>query len=132
MKQTDRSRPHEGDKARGCLCGSVLQRHGFCLFRVGAVNSVAGGDVKQACAGERPCSVGEKEAGRWATREKGSLGRLGARARPGARLAEVGPGGSVFGPGVVVFILGPTWAKFDLKRSMGLEPIKVIIIIKRK
>ena len=36
------------------------------------------------------------------------------------------------GPGAVAFILGPTWAEFELKKSMGLEPIKVIIIIKNK
>ena len=78
MKQTNRSRPHEGDKARGCLCGSVLQRHGFCLFRVGAVNSVAGGDVKQACAGERPCAG----PAAWASRH----GRVCA-----SRMADQGP-----------------------------------------
>ena len=36
------------------------------------------------------------------------------------------------GPVAVVFILGPTWAKFELTKGMGLEPIKVIIIIKIK
>ena len=46
-------------------------------------------------AGRMPCSVGEKDAGRWATREKGNLRKLSARARPGIRLAEVGLGGPV-------------------------------------
>ena len=36
------------------------------------------------------------------------------------------------GPIVVVFILGPTWVEFELKRGMGLEPIKVIKKIKKK
>ena len=46
-------------------------------------------------AGRMPCSVGEKDAGRWAMWEKGNLRKIGARARPGIRLAEVGLGGPV-------------------------------------